>query len=331
MKRFISRMVIFGLILIATTACSKTPRIKLSYFRGAKYTIPKQIKNIGIAEFGSSGNAGSQWGEITSDRIEARLDAYNRKYKRYQLVDRRRLKAIMDERDLQMAISDTSSASKAGSIANCDAMIYGNVKIVCNDRRKSRKVMDYKTNRMKTIWYMHRYCVAVANLTMDNISTSKTLASISLTREYDSDKKTINNDASKLEKFASILDNSPKDLPPASKTISNLIDQCVNEFVARISPHEVFFMERLLKGDTELVKNGNKLAEVGDYREAIEVYLRAIDMEPADHEAMFNTGVMYEKLRQLDKAIVYYNKAIKIEPASKYYRARKRAKVELKK
>ncbi len=319
-----SRVMCCGLLLLVLAGCSKGPPVRLAYFRNAKYAIPAGIRNIGIAEFGSMGRRGRKWGEIASDRVEALLDTYNRKYNRYQLVDRRRLRAILDERDLQMAISDTTTAARAGKLADCDAMIYGNVKVDSRDERRKKQVYDSRLRRMKDVWFVHRYCMAAVNFTMDNINTGKTLASVSLTREYDSDRDRQSGGMN----LGAMFGGTPDAPPPTDQIISGLIDQCVKEFISRISPHEVVFVEHLQKGDSDLVETGNKLAEAGDYGEALEYYLNAIQQVPTDHEAMFNAGVMYEKAGKLDKAGEYYDRAFRIKDEEIYIRARRRVRQE---
>ena len=61
---------------------------------------------------------------------------------------------------------------------------------------------------------------------------------------------------------------------------------------------------------------GNAYRELGRYQEAIEAYLKAIEIKPDDHEAHFNMGIAYGKLRRYQDAINAYKKAIEIEPDS---------------
>ena len=317
-----AKFVCLGLLLCCITGCGKGPQIRLTYFRNAKYAVPSSVKHLGIAEFGSMSRTGQRWGEVASDRIETLLDIYNRKYGRYQLVDRRRIKAILDEKDLQMAISNSSTASRAGKMANCDAMIYGNVKLDTKDSRKSKSVYDYQLQRNKTVWYQHRYCMVSVNFTLDNINTGKTLASVSLTREYDSDKN--------RKQTNVLLGGVPDEPPPVDQIISDLIDQCVNEFIARISPHEVYFIEYLKKGKSDLSKTGNKLAKVGDYAEAMQYYMDGIKLVPDDHRTLFNIGLMYERSGDLESAENYYDQAFKLDDDDDYIRSRRRVQNERK-
>ena len=51
-------------------------------------------------------------------------------------------------------------------------------------------------------------------------------------------------------------------------------------------------------------------------------------MKPADHEAVFNAGVMYERLGELQKAEDFYGRAMKLKPKQQYILARERVRRE---
>jgi len=314
-------VVIVGLL---GAGCRPEKTIEIHYQRAAQYEISPKIRRLGIAEFGGQTAQDKQWGHIASDRLAAELDAHNRKYDRYELVDRKRLKALLDERDLQIAISDGASASQAGKLANVDAMIYGSVKVTARDERASRKTFDPLARRLKTVYYTRRYCLTAVNFTMDDIRTGKSLASVSATREYDSERDK-NSGAAGIGKA---LGFAGGELPPTDQIVSQLIDDCVAEFLAKISPHEVAAREKLRGGNSKIVDTGNKLAVAGDHAEALECYQAAIQQDPSDHEAVFNAGVMYEAMGNLAKAEEMYTKAFKIEPREQYVLARKRVRLE---
>lgn len=304
--------------------CGPRPIIDLRYDRSAEYMIAPSIRSLGIAEFGGKTAEDRKWGEIASDRLAAKLDAYNRMYNRYTLVDRKRLKAILDERDLQAAFSDSSQAVEAGKVAKVDAMIYGNVNVSSRDEPASKTTFDPIHQRLKTITYTRRYVMAEVNFTIDNVQTGKALATVSAVRQFDSDKDR----ASGSKSITSMMGFSGGSLPPAEKIIPELIDECVDQFVEKISPHQVTAQERLRGGKSKAVATGNKLAKAGDYAEALEMYQAAIAAKPDDHGAIFNAGVVCEALGKLDKAEQYYDRAFRIKPEEQYILARKRVRVE---
>ena len=298
--------------------------IQLRYDRPPEYDISARIKRLGIAEFGGRTAQDKRWGNIASDHLAAALDAYNRKYSRYELVDRKRLKAILDERDLQLFISDGASAGQAGKLANVDAMIYGSVSVSTRDERGSRRVFDPLRRSFKTVSYTKRFCLAAVNFTLDDIRTGKTLVAVSLPQEYDSetDKEAGGSSINKVLGFGG------GSLPPSDKIHNQLIKQAVDAFLTKISPHEVVVTEKLGGGKSKIVRTGNKLAAAGDYAEALECYQAAVEAKPDDHGAVFNIGVMHEAMRNFDQAEDYYTRAFKIKPKERYVFARRRVRGE---
>ena len=310
----------------ALVGCGGERAIKLRYQRPAARQIPANIKRIGIAEFGGQTAEDRRWGNIASDKLAAALDEANRKYQRYQLVDRKRLKAILDERDLQLFISDGASAGKVGKLANVDAMIYGSVSVTHSDERGTRRVLDPFSRSLKTkkVRYTRRHCMATVNFTMDEISTGTTLIAENLSNEYDSetDKKAGGSGINKILGFGG------DSLPPTDQVLAALIDTSVAEFIAKISPHEVVVTEKLQGGKSKIVGTGNKLAAAGDHAEAMECYQAAVEAKPDDHGAVFNIGVMHEAMGNFDQAVDYYTRAFKIKPKERYVFARRRVRGE---
>ena len=320
-----------GVLLTVTAGCQTTDKVELRYDRPAQYDVPANIRAVGIAEFGGKTLADRKWGDIASDRLAGQLDTYNNKYHRYQLVDRKRLKAVLDEQDLQSAFSDSSQAVKAGKIAKVDGMIYGSATVIVRDEQATRTSFNPLTKSSKEVTYIRRYVMTAINFTFDDVATGKTLASVPTTRDYDSDKQKDKDSGSGglagITKMVGIGGSNSAE--PAEKVALRLIDECVQEFLAKIGPHEVVVTEPLGKGKDEAVHTGNKLAMAKEYAEALEAYDAAIRAHGDDHEAIFNSGVMYEALGKLDKAEEMYDRAFKLKPQTQYVQARKRVRQEL--
>jgi len=317
-----------GVLLAATAGCETKDKVELRYDRPAQYDMPANIRTLGIAEFGGKTTADRKWGDIASDRLAAQLDTYNNKYHRYQLVDRKRLKAVLDEQDLQSAFSDSSQAVKAGKIAKVDAMIYGSVTVTTRDEQATRTAFNPLSKSTREVTYIKRYVMTAVNFTVDTVDAGKTLASVAIMRDYDSDKQKESGSGglSGITKMVGIGGGSSAE--PADQVASRLIDECVQEFLTKISPHEVVVTEPLGKGKTDAVKTGNKLAMAKEYADALEAYNAAIAANGDDHEAVFNAGLMYEALGKLDKAWEMYDRAFKIKPQTQYVQARTRVRQE---
>jgi tetratricopeptide (TPR) repeat protein len=168
--------------------------------------------------------------------------------------------------------------------------------------------------------------MAAVNFTVDDVETSKTLATVSVVREYDSEKDKSGGRGAAIAKLVGMGGNK---LPAPDQILSSLIDECVAEFVAKISPHQVVVSEKLGKGKSDEVKTANKLAVAGEYAEALAIYKAAAAANGEDHEALFNAGVMCEALGDFAEAEQYYDRAFKIKPQEQYLIARKRMRTEV--
>ncbi|MCJ7544000.1 MAG: tetratricopeptide repeat protein [Phycisphaerae bacterium] len=318
----LSAVVGMGMLVVG---CGPEYRVELRYDRPAQYEIPETIRSLGIAEFGGQDPEDVEWGNIASDRLASQLDAYNKQYQRYQLVDRKRLKAVLDEQDLQAAIVDSAKAVEAGKIAHVDAMIYGTMNVTTRDEEFTQTVVDPFSRSTKQVQRTKRYVMAAVNFTIDDVTTSKTLTTVSVVREYDSEKDKSGGRGGALGKLVGMGGDK---LPASDQILSGLIDECVAVFVAKISPHQVVVSEKLGKGKSDSVQTGNKLAVAGDYAEALDLYKTAAEANSEDHEALFNAGVMCEALGRLGEAEQYYDRAFKLKPQEQYALARKRVRTE---
>ena len=62
------------------------------------------------------------------------------------------------------------------------------------------------------------------------------------------------------------------------------------------------------------ISEGLALYELGKYKEAIQCYDKAIDIDPDDADAYYNKGCALDSLEQYKEVIKYYDKAIEIDP-----------------
>jgi len=312
-------------IAVAIAGCGPEAVVQIRYDRPAEYEIPSSVVSLGIAEFAGQDDEDRKWGNIAADMLAMELDTYNKRFNRYRLVDRKRLKAILDEQDLQAAFSDSSSAVQAGKVAQVDAMIYGTATVTTRDERVTRTTIDPLHQRLREVEHTKRYVMAAVNFTIDDVAGGQTLTTVSVMRDYDSDKQ----NTSGGQKVLKAVGIGGGDIPAGDQVVSQLIEQCVREFVSKISPHEIEFYEKLHKGKSDSVKTGNKLANAGNYGEALDLYLTALKVKPDDHQAAFNAGVMCEKLGRLQKADEYYDFAFKLKPQEQYVLARERVRGEI--
>ena len=314
-----------GIVPALLLGCGSQYEIQIAYARPAEYPIGENVRTLAVNEFGGRSEQDQRWGDVASDKLAAALHEASQKFSRYTLIDRKRLRAMLDEQDLQLAMGDPDSVNAVGKMANAQAIIYGSVTVDSQDTRGTRSAVSLR-GKTRAVSYVRRTCSATVNFTMNDPSTGETLAAVNVSRDFDSER---DKEESKIGKAVSALGfGGDSDLPVEGDILTGLIEQCVNEFVAKISPHEVVVTEILQKGAAEIVETGNKLAMAGDHDEALELYQAAIKANPADHGAAFNAGVMCEATGRFEQAEAHYDKAFKIEPKQRYVLARKRVRLE---
>ena len=297
--------------------------ITLSYDRAPEYQIPEKIKHLAVQEFAGQGELDQRWASITSDKVMSKLDEANHKFDRYQLVDRNQLKAILAERDLQLAFSSPAEAAKhAGKLKAVDAIVYGDVKVGAQEQEATKTTIDFATRSPKTVTYTKLYCTAIVSITMVDLSNGKTLF------KYTSPQQVFDSDKDQKKGFMDMIKGSS--LPPTEACLDILVSRCVDDFVAKISPTTVQVTERLAKCSSEQGKTGNDMASEGAYDEALTCYEQAIEADAADHGALFNAGLMCEAKGDLDKAADFYSRAISVKADKKYIHAKMRVRKNVK-
>ncbi|MBU1767550.1 MAG: tetratricopeptide repeat protein, partial [Candidatus Omnitrophica bacterium] len=75
----------------------------------------------------------------------------------------------------------------------------------------------------------------------------------------------------------------------------------------------VFSADSSLEADKEL-NAGILLLKVGDYDEALEKFLKVLDVDPINAEAYYYLGMTYSQMEDFYKAISYYQKALILNP-----------------
>lgn len=291
--------------------------ITVSCVRPAQQEIPSNIRRIAIAEFTADNARDASYGQIASDKLSGQLDESNRVFNRYTLVDRINLKKIMDEQDLQIAISDSSSAKEAGKMAKVDGMIFGGVKVRSESVPATRTTFKMGSNGVPMPaqeHYTKRIMTANVSFSLVEVQSGKTLVSKPFSETYDSDKD--KGDAS----FKSMLGLEGKaDRKSEMEAANVLIDRCVKQFVNMISPVKVDTKYKLAKGASKAVTRGNTMAGAGDLAGALEAYNEALAENPDDDGACYNAGLVCEAQGNNKGAEEYYTRAIKIKPDSTTY------------
>lgn len=302
--------------------------IEVVYNRPPEVEVPERVKKIAIAPFTGQTQREVRYGDVASDKLAGSLHEYNQKFQRYQLVDRKRVAQVLAEQDMQKAISDSGTAVQAGKIANVDAIIFGDVKIDSQRIPATRRVPDPGSRSyFRTEHYTKLKVTAIISFTMTDVQTTSMLATHTSTCTFDSDKQ---NKGTGFARIVGMMGGSDEETP-VIEAANLLIDQCVQQFVAQISPHEQKMAVKLEKGKTKAVSQGNKLAQSGDFQGAIDMYQEGLEEEPRDDGAKFNIGLMYEAMQDYPNARKYYDEAYRLNSDKEsYVKARSRVSVHLK-
>ena len=105
----------------------------------------------------------------------------------------------------------------------------------------------------------------------------------------------------------SLQDNSEK------RIVEDLVQQCVQAAVAKVSSHQEstnvrFALDNYGIGSSE-VRTGNRLAVIGDWSSAVESWQLALQEDPENKAALFNLGLAHEINQNHKAAEIYYREA----------------------
>jgi tetratricopeptide (TPR) repeat protein len=259
--------------------------------------IPDSVTSLAVAEF--AGPADDQsWGKIVADRLTEALEKAKLPHP-VRIIGPQETKAASQpfsararaRAGAEAAVVDTASAVEYGKRLGADAVVYGTVSVVWAGPLHQPEATQ---------------CDVTVRFVIDDVKTASTLAALSFSSRY-----------------------PPEGAPPspagaAAPEAVELIAQCVNRFIAWLSPQTVSVTEHLQFGRTQLVLEGNHLARQGQYSEALGCYLRGMEESPGDDGAVFNAGLMYEAMGQFDKARQFYDRAALMHPSEQVDQARRR-------
>jgi tetratricopeptide (TPR) repeat protein len=243
-----------------------------------------------VAEFQGPPDS-DNWGKIVAQRLAEAMDKAQLPH-RLKILSPQFAGAPTQPAARRIVVTDTASAAEFGKSIGADAVAYGTVAVTWADWPKDS---DAQVGQ----------CVVTVRFVIDDIQAGRTLAAAAFSRRYPPD--------------------DSRTSPAAGReVVEELLAQCVDRFVAWLCPQGIAVNERLQVGRTRTVLDGNRLARAGKFAQALDCYLSAMDESPGDDGAVFNAGLMYEALGQLDKARQFYDQAALMRPGDQVDQARKR-------
>jgi hypothetical protein len=247
---------------------------------------------LAVAEFRQAGGEG--WGGEVTERLAEAME-HAKLTHRVQIIQTEGAKAA-SQPAVGPVIVDTPSAVAWGKDVGADAVAYGAVVVVSSQQAPAAHASTRPAGRAQTETVS---CQVTVNLVIDDVRAGRTIASLVVSQRYPPPHGAGASGAAALS---------------AEAVVEELIAQCVDRLVARLCPQTVWVNGQLQFGRTRLVLDGNGLARAGQFEKALDRYLRAAELSGGDDGAVFNAGLMYEAMGQLDTAREFYQRAAAMRP-----------------
>lgn len=312
----------FASFLLLIGACSPPAAVHMQVMKPAAIHLPG-VRTLAVADFQGPGRSGSQ--------VATRLQAYLLETDYYNILERDKLKQILDEQNLGMAgVTDAATAAQVGKLLGVDAMIFGEVTEyqVEPDERGTEKVhrkvgtgkyewverkniftgkkTKVKEEIMKTVLVDQHYRIrrgtAAVHFRAVDVETGELLAVHSDSKSYNSGK---------------VVEGGQESLKPKGEILAGLSEGICRKFVGMIAPHyvnETCYVE----SGKGLIKTGKKYAENGLWPEAVGAWEQAVVAYPEEAPGWYNLGVAAEIDGDLDTAEMYYKKAVALKQKDLY-------------
>jgi tetratricopeptide (TPR) repeat protein len=118
--------------------------------------------------------------------------------------------------------------------------------------------------------------------------------------------------------YAGKVDNGVGHLPSQAEVLDNLLQECLDEIVAMLAPHETTTQVELARGEAWIrgrreVRQGVLHAEQGEWDEAEKEWQLALELDPNNHAALFNLAVAADQRQQYEQAEDFAMQALRLQ------------------
>jgi tetratricopeptide (TPR) repeat protein len=265
--------------------------VSFQYTEAPGCEIPDSVARLAVAEFSAEGPPeGEGWGVLVAHQLAEAIDKAELPH-RLKILGPQAAGAPTQPAGARLVVTDTASAAAFGESAGADAVAYGTVAVTWAEGPKDA---DAPAGQ----------CIVTVRFVIDDVQAGRTLAAATFSRRYPPD--------------------DSRSSTAGREVVEELLAQCVDQFVAWLCPQRVTVNERLQVGRTRLVLDGNRLARAKQFAQALDCYLAGMKESPGDDGTVFNAGLMYEAMGQLDKAGEFYDQAALMRPSEQIDQARKR-------
>lgn len=290
----------------------------------AQYDV-SDIKRIAVFDFSGPDDSG----EIIASKFTNKL--WKTQY--FTIMERKELQKILEEHALQMSgIVDNATVVEYGKIIGVDGVVLGNVtsyKVSATRGREKIKEQVWKggyekdkngniiyektrSGRQKKKVYVEEYVErSYINRTV-SVGVNFRLVSVQTGEIRASDSNTKSNTKKYYPHKGKI--------PAADQILDNLSENVLNKFIPLITPYQVSVSKEFEEGN-DMVDQGIEYAQKNLWDRAKNIWEAEVLKDPGNSPALYNLGIAYEVMGDLDKAEQLYNKALDIEPNELYMEA----------
>ncbi len=288
------------IVALASAGCGGASRaVSFHYTEAPGCEIPDSVTSLAVVEFqGPPDSEG--WGNIVAQRLAEALEKAELPH-RLKILAPQAAGPATQPAARRLIVTDTTSAAALGESIGADAVAYGTVAVTWAEWPKDADAADRPGPPDAQVGQ----CAVTVRFVIDDVKAGRTLAAAAFTHRYPSD-------------------GSRPSAAASREMVEELLAQCVDRFVAWLCPQTISVNERLQVGRTRLVLDGNRLARAGEFPKALECYLAAVEESPGDDGPVFNAGLMYEAMGQLEKAREFYDQAALMRPSEQVDQARRR-------
>lgn len=351
------------IILLFFFACA--PTVQMKVLKPARLPIRKSVKRIAVLDFNFKGNWNLGQTQLTEKEIKFLKFRFKMKQRKpvfdkkrdqytgaevaskliaalvnngyYQVVERQRLRQIMQEQKLALSgVVDESTAVQVGELLGIEALLVGNGNYTVTDKGEWRTYKKKIRRNKKTIevpfkgYFVTREVNVTLNFRIISTETGEVIASNTVkgtTRVTHSQEQPLSYfKSNEMKKLRQMELETRQGLTHWKTLVDNVVDKLCRDIVNQIAPHYVVVKRTLEKGKSKEMKMALEYSKRGLWEDAKKIW-ESISNQPSHHDkiaAMYNLAIYYEAVDELDKAEQLYDQCFKATGKKKYLDARAR-------
>ncbi len=335
-------LLVSGLVGFAAVGCSgggrETANVNFSYVIEKEKGLPPGMKTVAVTPAKIGESTDPKWSEMSSTILASLINESRSKFgTQIAVTERRDTKPVFDEADLAAAGMSSKTGGKPGQLEGADGYLLSNINVKVETHvGKQRTLSGIDLAGLAGEYHDGHYGGGRVNAQTEEVETVKRNMTVQTefklvdatngrVWEYYSPRVFRATDETK----ASPIFGSSKTeaaLTPQDRIIATLVERGAREFVSMLMPVRVDVEAEVRSGGSANSSEGVRRLRAEDYQGAIASFDAALAENPNDHRSAFGAGVAAEAMKDLEKAVSYYNKACAAQNNATYTEARDRAK-----